>query len=221
MPSKSRRRRKNPQDAAGINQDVRPKQNPRKSQQQYRQRASWLNRNKSTVRVYGIVGVVLLGIGALIALGVQQSLGSDFEFSMYQGDIGVPQQNAKYSEIFPSEKPVVFNFWAGRCPPCRAEMPAFQRVYDRFKDDVLLFGLDVGPFMSLGSNDDARRLLRELGITYPTGYAHDRSPVRQRNITSMPTTLFMTSDGKIKRKWVGLLQEDQMIDMVEELLEDL
>jgi thiol-disulfide isomerase/thioredoxin len=37
---------------------------------------------------------------------------------------------------------VALNFWAGQCPPCRAEMPAFQRVYDRHSDDFLLVGVD-------------------------------------------------------------------------------
>ena len=62
------------------------------------------------------------------------------------------------------DKPVVLNFWAGLCPPCRAEMPDLQRVNDRFGDRVLLFGLDVGPFVLLGSREDGKELLEEAWI---------------------------------------------------------
>ena len=76
---------------------------------------------------------------------IRQSFGSDFQFSMYQGDIGLTSQNAQFQDLFPSDKPVVLNFWAGLCPPCRAEMPGFQRVYDEYQDRIILLGLDVGP----------------------------------------------------------------------------
>ena len=141
---------------------------------------------------------MVLRIAALIAFGVQQSLSIDFTFSMYQGEeeLGVVREDAQFSSIFPSAKPVVLNFWAGQCPPCRTEMPAFQRVYQELQDDFILFGLDVGPYLNLGSNRDARDLLRELNITYTTGYALNRDPVAQNNVVAMPTTLFITPDGK-------------------------
>ena len=42
----------------------------------------------------------------------------------------------------------------------------------------------------------------------------------QNNITAMPTTLFITPDGKTFRKEVGLLQESKMRDMVQELIDE-
>ncbi len=99
-------------------------------------------------------------------------------------------------------------------------MPGFQRVYDDFKDEIILFGLDVGPFMNLGSKRDAENLLRELNIRYPTGYSHNRDPVVQNNIIAMPTTLFITPDGKTFRKKVGLLQESEMREIVQDLIDE-
>jgi thiol-disulfide isomerase/thioredoxin len=149
---------------------------------------------------------------------IRQSFGSDFQFSMYQGDIGLASQNAQFQDLFPSDKPVVLNFWAGLCPPCRAEMPGFQRVYDEYQDRIILLGLDVGPYMNLGSNGDARRLLSELNITYPTGYSHSRDPVAQFGVTAMPTTIFLTPDGKVFRTAIGFIDEGRLERSIQNLL---
>ena len=177
---------------------------------------TWLK--KYNLRTVGIAGVVVLGIVALVAFGLRTSAGGDFEFSMYQGEDAIGGSELEFSHLFPSEKPLVLNFWAGLCPPCRAEMPGFQAVYEQHQGDFVLLGLDVGPFMNLGSNQDARRLLRELNITYSAGYAHNRDPVVQFGVISMPTTLFFTPDGKLFRKREGFLDQRSMEGIIQDLL---
>ena len=137
---------------------------------------------------------------------------------MYQGDVGLPNEGAKFRDLFPADKPVVLNFWAGLCPPCRAEMPGFQRVYDEFQDSITLIGLDVGPFMGLGSHGDARRLLSELNITYPTAWTHSRDPVAQFGVSAMPTTVFFTPDGKMFRQTIGFIDEGRLASSIQNLL---
>jgi thiol-disulfide isomerase/thioredoxin len=149
---------------------------------------------------------------------IRQSFGDDFKFTMYQGDVGLPVQDANFQDMFPADKPVVLNFWAGLCPPCRAEMPGFQRVYDEFGDRITLLGLDVGPFMNLGSHGDARNLLSELNITYPTGFAHSRDPVAQFGVTAMPTTVFFTPDGKVFRTTIGFIDESSLERHIQSLI---
>ena len=69
----------------------------------------------------------------------------------------------------------MLNFWAGLCPPCRAEMPQFQVFYEEFKDQIQLVGIDIGVFTGLGYRNAAAALLRELGVTYPAGWTEDGS----------------------------------------------
>ena len=67
----------------------------------------------------------------------------DFSLTLYQGAQKLGAEEIEFSSIFSLGKPVVLNFWAGLCPPCRAEMPGFQRVYDEMGDRFVLLGLDV------------------------------------------------------------------------------
>lgn len=164
-----------------------------------------------------------LGIGAVIVVAVVAALqqggtemgraadeGMGFRMVAYQGEDVLGGKEINFSQVLGQGKPVVLNFWAGLCPPCRAEMPDFQRVYNDYKGKVILVGVDIGPFIGLGSNDDARRLLKELNITYPTARAVNASIVRQYNILSMPTTIFFTADGKAFNRHTGILTGGQM-----------
>ena len=172
---------------------------------------------RSVLRWVGIIGAVI-GIVVLVTVGVRASSGDDFEFSMYQGRNVLPISELNYSQFFPAEKPVVLSFWAGLCPVCRVDMPHFQAVYDQFQDDFIFLGLDIGPFVGLGSHQDARNLLRELNITYPAGYAHNSGPMRIFGITGTPTTVFLTPDGEVFRKWVGFMSQAQMTRIIQDLL---
>lgn len=217
MPRKTRRRQNRSQAQQGEGTPSRASQ--RQSGRTKPRRSSsnpWYT--SSTAQWTGIAAIVLAVIAGVVAFGVRSSSGGDFEFSMYQGGDVVGGSELKFSQLFPSEKPLVLNFWAGQCPPCRAEMPGFQALYDQYQGDFMLLGLDIGPFMGLGSNQDARNLLQELNITYPVGRAHNRDPVVKYGVTSMPTTVFFTPDGKLLNRWVGLLDQRRMTGMIEDLL---
>jgi thiol-disulfide isomerase/thioredoxin len=141
----------------------------------------------------------------------------DFTITAYQGQDVLGGQTVKFSKVFDAGKPVILNFWAGLCPPCRAEMPGFQRVFDQVRESVVLVGVDIGPFVGLGEHEDARRLLAELGIQYPAAFAVDSTPIKLYQIRSMPTTVFLTSTGKVVDTVNGMLVESQMRSKVERL----
>lgn len=143
----------------------------------------------------------------------------DVEVVMYQGEAAVGGSRVRLSQLWGRGKPVVLNFWAGLCPPCRAELPDFQRLYtQRGSDQFTLIGIDIGPFVGLGSHDDGRALLQELKITFPAGTTMVAAPVRAFGIIGMPTTIFITPDGKIFKRYTGMLTRRQMETFVDELL---
>src|SRR5918992_240986 len=147
----------------------------------------------------------------------QGLLAPDFEITVYQGAGVLGGEKVMFSEVLAQGHPVVLNFWAGLCPPCRVEMPDLQEVHGKYQGRVLLFGLDVGPFVGLGSREDGQALLEELKVTYPTGTTFDANVVRDYQVLGMPTTLFIKPNGEVIRNWTGLLNQQKLEELVEEL----
>ncbi|GAB4535408.1 MAG: TlpA disulfide reductase family protein [Anaerolineae bacterium] len=143
----------------------------------------------------------------------------DFQITLYQGQELLGGDQVDFSAVLGQGKPVVLNFWASLCPPCRLEMPDFQELHQTYNEQVLLLGVDVGVLTGLGNEEDGRALLQEVGITYPAGATADAEVLRAYQVLGMPTTLFITPDGEIIQKWTGLLTRDKMDELVQELLE--
>ena len=173
----------------------------------------------------GLAAVALIVVAAAIIVGVTtngsgggsaaEERAPDFSLSLFQGG---SELGGKYLNIHQLDgKPVILNFWAGLCPPCRAEMPDLQAFYDDNKEEVTLVGVDIGQFLGLGSQQDAENLLRDLNITYPAGFTDDRDVVRDYKVLGMPTTIFINPDGTIFEKWTGILNRSTLERKIQEM----
>jgi thiol-disulfide isomerase/thioredoxin len=138
---------------------------------------------------------------------------------IYQGGEGLGGERVRLSHLFAQGKPVVLNMWAGLCPVCREEMPIIQRVYEEYGDRVLVFGLDVGVFAGLGSEEDARALLDELGITFPAGTTPDEVVMREYQVYGIPALYFFTPDGEVVKRHYGRLTAEELSRHVGALLD--
>jgi thiol-disulfide isomerase/thioredoxin len=142
----------------------------------------------------------------------------DFKIEPLQGQAVLGGDITQFSQVLGKGRPVVLNFFAGNCPPCRAELPAFQRVADDYAGKVIFLSVDVGTYTGLGTRDQARQLLGNLGVRYPAAFAVDSAPVRLYEIQSMPTTVFVTPSRGVFRKFAGMMLEDQMRAVLQELV---
>lgn len=152
------------------------------------------------------------------AAQIAETLPADFPVTVYQGDGLEEGEQVMLSELVAQGKPVVVNFWAGLCPPCRLEMPDLQAASQTYEDRILLIGLDVGPFTALGTHEDGRRLLRDLEITYPAGTTPEPDVLRDYEIRGMPSTYFILPDGQLHLAWTGILTEERLSELVDEML---
>ena len=167
-----------------------------------------------------LAALVIVGVVAALQRGKTFGGGTpDFHMVTYQGQDVLGGKELDFAQLFGLQrtKPVVLNFGAGRCPPCRAEMPGYERVYEDLGDRFTLVGVDVGPYTGLGSHEDARKLLQQLHITYPAAYATD-DPTSSYRVQAMPTTVFLTPSGKIFDRHTGYLPEDQLRSGLQDLL---
>lgn len=187
-------------------------------------------RRKSSLFAVAMVATILLtACGTALQSGTEPEpavrpksdapQAADFELTVYQGADVLGGQEVNFSEVLDQGKPVVLNLWAGLCPACRLEMPDFEEANKEFGDEVLLIGLDVGPFTNLGTNEEGQNLLQDLGITYPAGTTSDASVIQAYQLLGMPATYFITPDGEITRTWTGLLTKDKLTELVKELVE--
>ena len=167
------------------------------------------------VAVAVIVGITAGGSGSSTGGSSAGERAPDFSFSLFQGGSDLGGKHLNIHQL--DGKPVILNFWAGLCPPCRAEMPDLQAYYDDNKEDVTLVGIDIGQFMGLGSRRDAENLLRELNITYPAGFTDDRGVVRDYKVLGMPTTVFIRPDGTISARWTGALNRGILEQKIQEM----
>ena len=135
----------------------------------------------------------------------------DFVLNMYRGANEVGGESIGFDDLIAREdRPILLNFWAGNCPPCRAEMPALQAAWERYGDQVLFIGVDIGPYVGLGSYGQGKDLIEELGITYPTGSTGNRTIVTDWRVSSMPTTFFLNSNGRVHDTVLGALSASRL-----------
>ena len=144
-------------------------------------------------------------------------LAPDLTVAIFQGQDVVGGENVTLSGLI-GGRPIVLNFWAGLCPPCRAEMPDLQEFNEDFQDRALLLGVDLGQFTGLGNTDDAKKLLSDLAITYPAGFTSDSDVIRNYQILGMPTTIFIDREGRIFNRWTGALNKNVLIEKTQEML---
>jgi len=115
-------------------------------------------------------------------------------------------------------KGVVINLWASWCPPCRAEMPAIQRVYEKTKGR----GLEVLAVNTTFQDSEraAADFIQELGLTFPVPLDRSGMVSRQYQLRALPSTFFVDREGIIHKVIIGgPMSEATIQTAVEEILE--
>jgi cytochrome c biogenesis protein CcmG/thiol:disulfide interchange protein DsbE len=102
--------------------------------------------------------------------------------------------------------PVVLNFWASWCDPCRAEAPVLESGWrEAGPRGVLFLGLDMQDV-----RDDARDFLREFSITYPNIREGDKATAQRYGMTGIPETFFISARGRVVGHVIGALTPEQL-----------
>lgn len=142
----------------------------------------WISRLPSVIHNLDLIEAPQVGFKA-----------PDFSLSTLSGD------NFTLGET--ANSPIILNFWASWCPPCRTEMPDFQQAYLEFESQGLLF-IAVNA-TNQDKLTDVISFTDQYQLTFPILLDQTGSTSRAYNIHSLPTTYFIDSQGIIKNILIG------------------
>lgn len=152
-------------------------------------------------------GVNGLGVHAASQVGlVRPGPAPDFQISLYAG--------GTFQLATQRGTPVLVNFWASWCPPCREEAPVLERAWQAYRGRGLaMVGLDLWD-----TPTDAGAFMQEFSVTYANGPDPRGAAAIDYGVTGIPETFFLRPDGTIARHWIGPLTDAQVDAFIREIL---
>jgi peroxiredoxin len=147
----------------------------------------------------GVEGLTEAPIAGYLAPGftLNSTLGQEITLADYRG------------------QPVVLNFWATWCAPCRLEMPYFQGASAKYNGQAAVLGIDSGEPPSIVSDFG-----NSLGITYPLLIDQDNSVNRTYGVGALPTTVFVDGRGVVREVFTGIVSQAVLEDRIERLISE-
>jgi cytochrome c biogenesis protein CcmG/thiol:disulfide interchange protein DsbE len=149
------------------------------------------------------------GRGAVVAAGAAEvgSPAPDFSLPALDGDGEVRLADFR-------GRPVIVNFWASWCNPCRQEFPLLQQALrDHRSDRLAVIGVTYRDIP-----DDSRDFVSQMRATWPQAVDDDRAVAKAFGVRSIPVTFFVRADGTIAARVFGFTSEAALADPLAKLL---
>ncbi|MBQ4590751.1 MAG: TlpA family protein disulfide reductase [Clostridia bacterium] len=115
-------------------------------------------------------------------------------------------------------KPIVLNFWATWCGPCKSELPAFDKAAAEYADELtfMMINLTDGQVETVSG---VKTFMEENGYTLPVYFDKKGSASGPYGASSIPLTYFITSDGVVAGGHMGSMSEETLYNYLGQLLE--
>ena len=105
-------------------------------------------------------------------------------------------------------KPILINFWASWCRPCRTEMPYIQQVYEEWSNKgLVVLAINIGETPS-----ETKEFMQDYELSFPVLLDIKRLVAQEYNVWSIPTTFFIDKNGIIQAKIIGAFPSKAAIE---------
>lgn len=176
---------------------------------------------------------------ALLVVVITASLGGLFLFGLLRGEPDRDISSARLGKRLPAfalpvhgplrpeygssyefdseklEKPLVVNFWASWCIPCREEAPLLEAAWRRYGDRAVILGIQTQE----RDVEAGLAFINEFGLTFPNLIDRDSKVSIDWGLFGVPETYFIRSDGTLAYKHTGILSQAVLSQRIEELLQ--
>ncbi|PAV29609.1 alkyl hydroperoxide reductase [Virgibacillus profundi] len=143
------------------------------------------------------------GSGAADEIGIAMGdIAPDFELETLEGE---PVRLSDYRG-----SRVMLNFWATWCPPCRAEIPDMQKLYDN--KDVTILAVNMAE-----SQDTVTKFVKEFEMTFPVPMDVESEVMETYQVQAYPTSYMIDSNGRIQFIRLGAMNYDLMVQELEKM----
>lgn len=111
-------------------------------------------------------------------------------------------------------KNVYINFWTTWCTWCKKEMPDIEKVYGEYKDkNLVILAINMGEDKATSA-----KYIQDNNYNFNVLLDTDQAVANQYNITSIPVSLFIDTNGNIAQKQVGAITKEKMESIINELI---
>ena len=167
------------------------------------------------------LGILTILTFLILACGDEQddaNRAPDFELTLYANAEHQAGDTITLSQF--DGRPVVLNFWFPSCPPCVAEMPDFEKAYQKYKGDGLaMIGVQL---LGLDTAEDGQKFVNDLSVNYMLGPDRQGDSsgeiLKNYQVQGFPTTIFIDRDQNIVRTWTGALNQEKLEELIQEIL---
>lgn len=170
--------------------------------------------------IIGMAALFLVAFLALMAYGLNNRSPVTARSGFTRIDKPVPEIDAERydgTRLVLSEhigRPMVINFWASWCVPCRDEQPILESTWrDYAADDVLFVGVNIQDDEAIG-----KAYLEEFDVTYPNVKDSNGRVTVNYGVIGLPVTFFVNKQGMVERRYVGAINSLQLNQWVEDII---